>query len=168
MEPMQSDIGPKFRRINDEIRKTADADMQNMQLTMEQSHVLGFLRFRMDKKTSQKDIEEHLHVTHPTVNGLLKRLEEKGFIRMERDKADRRVKNVYLTGKENELFEEMQRKREKIEGRILAGFQEEEAERLREYLDRIIENLGAAEGNCHFPKRHTPLCSGKKEDDGYA
>lgn len=162
MKPEQSDIGPRFRRINDGIRRTADADMQSMQLTIAQSHVLWFLRF-MGRKVSQKDIEEHLHVTHPTVIGLLKRLEEKDFIRMERDETDRRMKNVYLTEKADALFEEMQQKREHIERQILEGFEAEEAERLREYLDRIIVNLGAEDADCRPP--HRPIHSFKEREE---
>ena len=143
MESKNQDLGPLFRQINDGLKRLLDNRLQDMQLTSAQIHVLGYLRCRRDmgQVTTQKDLENHLKVSHPTVVGIIHRLEEKGFLYSEIDTADRRMKNLYLTEQENEVFDEMERRREVAEASMLAGFTPGEREEIYQLLNRIIRNL---------------------------
>ncbi|HBT95888.1 MAG TPA: MarR family transcriptional regulator [Coriobacteriia bacterium] len=45
------------------------------------------------------ELGEHLHLDSGTLTPMLKRLEDKGFVRRERDKTDERAVNIILTDK---------------------------------------------------------------------
>ena len=61
--------------------------MQDMDLTAAQARIVGYL-FHHDMPPCARDLEEYFELSHPTVSGLLSRMEAKGFIRMEPDEKD--------------------------------------------------------------------------------
>lgn len=80
----------------------ADEDLKRHDLTLTQTRVLGFLA-EMGGQATQKEIEDDLQVSHPTVVGLVSRMEQKGFLTTRPDPMDRRNKLVELTEKAREL-----------------------------------------------------------------
>ena len=64
-------------------------------VTAHQAGVLGYLD--LEDPTMVGELAEHLGVTPSTMSLTLKRLEEAGYVRRDRDPADRRVANVRLT-----------------------------------------------------------------------
>ena len=55
--------------------------LEAMELTSAQGRIMGFLAHRT-QPPCPKDIEEEFRLTHPTVSGLLSRLEKKEFIQL--------------------------------------------------------------------------------------
>ena len=53
--------------------------LSSMDLTSAQGHLMGFLA-HSGKALCARDIEEAFHLSHPTVSGLLARLEKKEFL----------------------------------------------------------------------------------------
>ena len=58
--------------------------LENMELTAAQGHIMGFLAHRKEPPCP-RDIEEEFQLSHPTVSGLLSRLEKKGVIVHEKE-----------------------------------------------------------------------------------
>ena len=112
-----------------------------MDLTASQGHIIGFLIHRKDPPCS-RDIEDAFHLSHPTVSGLLSRLEKKGFIELLPDPNDRRCKRIYVLPKGRDCHETMHRIIQKHEARIVAGFSEEEKALFAQFLSRSIANMG--------------------------
>lgn len=137
----ERDIGLLLKQINKQIKKRFDKDLQEYDLTLSQSRVLFFLGFRKEEKTSLKDIEEHLQVTHPTVVGIVKRLEEKGFVITESDSADRRVKLVFITEKTKGMIQDIDKRGKMMDKKLLKGFSDQEIRELRRMLSIIEHNL---------------------------
>ena len=137
----ERDIGLLLKQINKQIKKRFDKDLQEYDLTLSQSRVLFFLGFREEEKTSLKDIEEHLRVTHPTVVGIVKRLEEKGFVITESDSADRRVKLVFITEKTKGMIQNIDKRGKMMDKKLLKGFSDQEIRELRRMLSIIEHNL---------------------------
>lgn len=137
----ERDIGLLLKQINKQIKKRFDKDLQEYDLTLSQSRVLFFLGFREEEKTSLKDIEEHLQVTHPTVVGIVKRLEEKGFVITEPDSADRRVKLVFITEKTKGMIQNIDKRGKIMDKKLLKGFSDQEIRELRRMLSIIEHNL---------------------------
>lgn len=135
------DIGSYIKVINDHLEKNCNNDLKRFDLTISQIRVLMFLNERNGRKTSQKDIEEYLEVTHPTVIGIIKRLESKGFIRSETDAKDRRIKNIYLTEKESQVRDHMERSRSEIEARLTSNMSAEQVDQLKSLLELVYQNL---------------------------
>lgn len=141
----ERDIGFLFKQINMQIKKGIDKALIEYDLTTSQSRVLFFIYFREKDKTSMKDIEEHLKVTHPTVIGIVKRLEEKGFVTTASDPEDRRVKLVTITQKTTKMIKKLDQGRRKMDEKLLKGFTEQETKELRRMLSMIEDNLREAD-----------------------
>ena len=88
------------------------------------------------------DIEEAFHLSHPTVSGLLSRLEKKEFLELRPDPEDRRCKRIYMLPKGKECIEVMDRTILDNEERFVRGFTKEEKEQFAAYLTRAIRNMG--------------------------
>ena len=124
-------------------------ELEEMELTSAQGHIMGFLAHRKNPPCP-KDIEEAFHLSHPTVSGLLSRLEKKGFVELRTDENDRRCKRIYVLPKGKECHETMHQIIESIENRLVSGFSPEEQQQFAAFLDRAIANLG---GDPH-PSKH--------------
>lgn len=112
-----------------------------MPLTAAQCRVVMYLESREGGPVSQREIEHFLGVTHTTARGLLRRLEEKGFVRTAFDDTDRRVKNAYLTKKSREVHEELSHYADELHEQMLKGISAEERKRLEELLEQIYHNI---------------------------
>ena len=90
----------------------------------------------------QNIVEAEFHLTHPTVSGLLSRLEQKGFIELRTDPEDRRCKRIYVLEKGVRCHELMHKTIGENEQRMLLGFTPEEQELFSDFLQRAIRNMG--------------------------
>ena len=97
---------------------------------------------RVPEPPCPRDIENEFHLSHPTVSGLLSRLEQKGFIELRTDENDRRSKRIYILPKGTECHDRMHRVIESNECRMVEGFTEAEKEQFAQLLTRAIRNMG--------------------------
>ena len=116
------------------------AALTSMDLTAAQGHIMGYVTHRQTPPCP-KDIEEAFQLSHPTVSGILSRLEQKGFIEILPDEADRRCKRIYLLPKAKELDETMHRTILETEEKLVQGFTEEERQQFAALLSRAIDNM---------------------------
>lgn len=99
---MNHGVGYQFKIIDEKIKVRADADLKRHGLTLTQTRVMGFLA-EMGGQATQKEIEEDFQVSHPTVVGLVSRMEQKGLVTTCPDLMDRRNKLVKLTERALEM-----------------------------------------------------------------
>ncbi len=102
------------------------------------------LLFSLIKKgdgVTQKEIREMLPISKATVSKIVKSLEEKGYLRKEKDREDKRATRIFLTEKREEMEDIIEEIDGKAEDVMLKGFDEEEIDQFREYLKRMIKNI---------------------------
>lgn len=116
--------------------------LASMDLTAAQGHIMGYLA-QCSRPPCSRDIEEAFHLSHPTVSGLLSRLEKKGFIEFRPDESDRRCKRIYVLPKGVQLHETMHRTIAANEARMVESFTPEEQTQFVSLLLRAISNMGA-------------------------
>lgn len=133
-------IGYFIKSINDRLKTKADSQLKIHDLTMTQGRVLGFIHSKNGQAT-QKEIAEHLQVAHPTVVGIVSRMEKNGFVSCRIDPVDRRSKIVCLTSKADIIGAELSATIEKNEAKMLTGLTEEDIGNLLKYLSTIYDNL---------------------------
>ena len=114
--------------------------LSQMDLTASQGRVMGYLAHR-EEPPCARDVEEAFQLTHPTVSGILSRLEKKEFIEFRPDEQDKRCKRIYILPKGDACHRHMHETMEGIEERMVRGFNEEEKALFREFLDRAIANM---------------------------
>ena len=136
----KKDVGYLIKNINDKLKVRADADLKRYNLTLTQSRVLAFLNSKGGQAT-QKEIEIFLEVSHPTVVGIVSRMEQNGYVSSWIDGNDKRNKNVRLTKQAETLGMDMENSIIANEQRMLASLSAHDVERLKEMLLVIYKNL---------------------------
>ncbi len=131
----------RFRTLDQAGKQRVDQQFNAMELTAMQSYVLRYLYDRRGEVVYPKDIEQRFRLTHPTVSGLLARLEAKGFITCTPDPDDRRCKRVAETEKAEQCRLAIRETFRELEQQTLRGFTPEETASLLSLLDRAIANL---------------------------
>ncbi|WP_055070248.1 MarR family winged helix-turn-helix transcriptional regulator [Clostridium massiliamazoniense] len=114
--------------------------VSGLDLTSSQCKILGFLHLNDGKEVNPIDIEREFKLKKPTVTGLLKRLEEKGFISLEHSSKDKRYKQIILTEKSREHHELMKKNILEVEEIMYKGITEKDKEEMKRILQIIIKN----------------------------
>jgi len=122
------------------------AALEQMELTAAQGHIMGYLA-RQETPPCPRDVELEFHLSHPTVSGILSRLEQKGFIALQTDPNDRRCKRIYIQPKGHQCHQTMYQTIQSIEGRLIQDFTPEEQRQFADYLRRAAANMGISP--CH-------------------
>lgn len=117
--------------------------LAKMELTASQGRIMGYLAHRSEP-TCAKDIEEAFQLSHPTISGILSRLEKKGFIRSIPDEQDRRCKRIIMLPKGRACNERIEQAIRENECRLVKDFTPQERETFSQLLDRAITNMGGA------------------------
>lgn len=112
-------------------------------LTGNQAQLLGTIR-KCRKEMDEvfpSTLEERMHVSRPTMSGLLKRLEAKGFIIFAPSSKDKRYKQVLLTEKAEAVNQRIGEKIFETERKMLEGISEEDVEIARTIVKKMIDNI---------------------------
>lgn len=136
---LKNDVGYLIKSINDKLKVRADAELKQYHLTISQSRVLVYLRSRGGQAT-QKEIETFLDVAHPTIVGLVSRMEQNGYVTCW-PCEDGRNKYVKLTPQAEAIDKDMRENMQANEQMLLAPLSPEERERLRDLLLTVAEHL---------------------------
>lgn len=132
--------GYLLKTITDVLARESNHMFKKQDLTWAQSRLLGFLS-RNGGECTQKAIEDFLEVSHPTVVGIVSRMEQNGFVTCRTDDSDRRNKIVSLTDKSIEVGKSILESLKEQDEAMFDGFSAEERKQLDEYLLRIYDNL---------------------------
>ena len=131
-----------------------DNALETMELTAAQGHIMAYLA-HSKKAPCPRDLEAEFQLTHPTVSGLLSRLEQKGFIALKIDPEDRRCKRIYVREKGLQCHELMHKTILENERRMTDGFTPEEKEVFSDLLQRAIRNMGGDPTPRRFKEEET-------------
>lgn len=130
-----------IKLIGDTIETKVNKRLKPHGITLSQERVLSYLHERKTEKTSQKDMEEYFQVTHPTIIGILKRLESKGLIYSEVDEIDKRVRNISLSPDFELKAGTLLSFQKEMEKQMLHDVSEVEEMLLREHLYKLLNNV---------------------------
>lgn len=134
-------ISGKIKYISDRIRQKGDNNLKDHGITLSQVRVLRFLNGN-GGSCSQKEIEDYLQVSHPTVAGLVSRMEQAGFLQTSVSATDKRNKVVSVTEKGRSLSADLCKYMVDIEQKMFVGLTDEQLQQLSDALNIIAANLG--------------------------
>lgn len=136
-------LGAIFKFIHLGAENYFNQNLQELNLTASQMHILIYLD-RCDaegKKVNQRDIEKHLHLSNPTITGLLQRLEAKGFVTRTVSETDGRNKEISQTDASRSIHAEMHRRLDIQNEKMVRGMTEEEIAELHRLLNIVLKNM---------------------------
>lgn len=136
----KNSIGGIIKYISDKVRQKADNNLKDHNVTLSQVRILNFL-WRQEGSCSQKQIENFLQVSHPTVVGLVSRMEQSGYIQTSVSPDDKRNKIVTVTDSGMSLACELCRYMEDIDKRMLVGLTDEQQAQLADMLYIVAQNF---------------------------
>lgn len=134
-------VGKLIKELNTSLENNFNKYFKKYKLTSSQMDILMFLFRNEDKIVNQRDIENYLGLTNPTIAGTLFRLEKKGFIRRKRGLEDKRYKEIYLTEKSRKLKYVIFEYIKNNDNKMFADISKEEKENLKNIIVKLIKNL---------------------------
>lgn len=137
---MKKDTAYLLKIINDSFHSKVDAQLRSRNMTASQSRVLFFIN-KSGGKTTQKKIEEFLEVSHPTVVGLLSRLQKSGYIECGFDEEHGKNKIVTATQKAHDFSKEMENFFHINNEKLVSGLSADEKTELERLLMVLYENV---------------------------
>lgn len=138
---MPRHLGYYIKIISKSIENDKNNDMKKYDLTSQQFNILMFLDRNKDMVIYQKDIEEYLKVTGATASGILKRLENNGFITRKISCHNSKYKEICRTYKSEQFIQDILFSIEKNEMKMFDGFSDDDIKVFENYLFRIIKNI---------------------------
>lgn len=127
-----------IKNIHDKFEAHGNNECQKVDLTLSQFRILVYLVTHTEKVVTQREIELDFKVSHPTINGILGRMEEKGLITTSLVKQGKQQKQVFLTEKGKETLKKVDKSRMEDTKALRELFSETELEQFSEYLSRML------------------------------
>ena len=138
---MEREIGFYLKKIFQMMKKNLNKDLEDIDLTGMQAHVLIYLYKNRKNIINQRDIEREFELTNPTVNGILNRLENKDFIKRVVSLNDARNKEIMITDKSISLIVEMKKKAKNMENKMTSGITKEELDTFYQVIKKMFNNV---------------------------
>lgn len=124
------------RQFSESLRQSGAEDLSAMQ-----GHIIGYLYYCQDRDVFQRDIEETFNITRSSVTGIVKLMEEKGYLTRQSVQGDARLKKLTLTPKGLEHHQRAMAAIEQVEDDAVRGFTPEEIDLFHTLCARIRTNL---------------------------
>ena len=152
--------GVRFSILHRAMKKQIDDYMSSEGLTGVQLFVLCELRKLEKSETreiNQRDLERATHLSHPTLNEIIKRLEAKGFVSCRVSTRDRRSKCIVSAPMAGEVFRCMDSLDRTVFDELCRGLSAEQISEFLKITDTMLKNA---------MDMHPAQCSGGKGCDG--
>lgn len=144
MESPASYLGPRikflslaFARKFLEIARAEGID----EVTIMHGQILGYLYHCRHKDIYQKDLEETFHISRSSVTGIVKLMEQKGYILRQSVPGDARLKKLSLTEPGTQACKEAMAAFRQVEALAAQGLTQEQLDTFFSLCDIIQNNL---------------------------
>lgn len=139
MEHAELSCGELLKRLNDLMKKRANQEFQEQDITFSQVKMLVRLYEMPEREMTLKELERYFGAAQATIAGIAVRLEKKGLIEGFADAEDKRIKHVRLTEAGYQLCLKMQAHMEESEQKFLAPLDETEQRELHRLLQKVYD-----------------------------
>lgn len=142
--PCNMPPGLRMAVISRAHRQGMDARFEAVGLTAAQVRVMrdiAELEQRGVPEINQKDLEKRAHVTHPTMTGLLHRLESKGFVRTMPSPTDRRYKKIVSTEKARQFHQQVASQDEAVFAALCQGLTQQDIDAFYHITEVMLSNI---------------------------
>lgn len=140
--------GMYFKRIHLDIEKEIHTKLSAYNLTKSQLDILNYLDQHPDQMTCQKDLQNYLHVSNATINGLVNRLEQNGYIYRITNSEDKRMVSIHPTEKANQIKDIFLTTIYNLEQKMMAHIAPDKQEELVNLLEQMIQNIESEDQPC--------------------
>lgn len=139
-EKTESVIPLLLLNISKRLKAKGDKDLEEWGLTLSQIRVLHVIGDH-GGSVAQKELERILEVSHPTVVGLVSRMQKNGFVNVSVDTKDHRNKIVSFADKAFRHKVSMRWKHLEMDEHLFRGMTEEEISQAEMLLRKMYRNV---------------------------
>lgn len=139
MRNKEYELARQVLTLANQILKSRNRHLKELNITAEQADSLTFFYFNDDKSIS--DLKEHLHISHQTARGIVKRLEEKELVKLSVSESDGRYKTVSLSEKGIHIAERLKQNGAHTGYRLLSEMTKAEQEQFSILIERALKNM---------------------------
>lgn len=115
--------------------------MKKFGLTARQSLIIAYLSTHKKDIVTQKTLEDHLHLTNPTITVMIKSMIDKGLIRRERLPDDGRKYRLHMTEKAKQVEQASRKASKDLDRSFYDGVSESDMKVFEGVLNKIMKNL---------------------------
>lgn len=141
MEVNRTVLIQENRQINIQLEQAGNRAMAQKGLTAIQAHILLYILDHSDRGISLTDIHREFGYSMAALSGLVKRLREKGYVRVEPCVRDDRRKLLFGTHKGEEVREFLDRTLIFAQDQLYRGFSAQELTELDRLQKKMLHNL---------------------------
>lgn len=134
-------IAIMLKRINTMIEKNVNNVLRDHNLTMTQMLALGYLSSSSTRCCTFMVLEEVLGISQPTCFGIIQRLEQKGYVRIEEHPESRKIKQIYITKQGDECFRLLNDEFVETCRKLFSGLTEIEKPQFIAFLRNILKGM---------------------------
>ena len=129
------------RRICIQMEQWANASLAHRELTAIQAQILLYILAPSDQGTSLTALHRDFGYSMAALSSMLKRLKEKGYVRVEHCAGDDRRKLLFATEKATQLQTFLSQTTGQIQHRLYDCFSQEELATLDRLQKKLLNNL---------------------------
>ena len=149
MEVNRSVLIQENRQINIQLEQSGNRAMAQKGLTAIQAHILLYILDHSDRGISLTDIHREFGYSMAALSGLVKRLREKGYVRVEPCVRDDRRKLLFGTRKGEEVRDFLDRTILRAQDQLYREFSAQELAELDRLQKKMLRNLsGLTQSDC--------------------
>ena len=138
---MRENICHEFRCVNNLIKQYMFcAEGEEFRPSFVQGGIIYLIK-KSSEPVYQRDIEKKFNIRRSTATGILQNMEKNGLVTREPSKEDARLKQITLTKKANDSFENFEKKSVETEKKMIEGISQEELNIFFNVLEKIKSNL---------------------------
>ncbi len=130
-----------IKQIHSELEKNANNALRQDDLTLSQVSVLVILEHAEGNQMELKQLEHSLHVAQSTAAGIVRRLEQKGFVEGFGSPEDKRIKMIRITPLGEEFYHKSEVNRQKAEVSLTSSLTETERAILVSLLQKVRDSF---------------------------
>lgn len=134
-------LGHQIKLLSNAYEQAVNRNCELSGLTGSQAFLIAYLLKNQEKPIYAKTLEREFHLKHPTICGILQRLEGKGFITFSTDETDRRCRRIIPTAKAINTHLQATQRLDTVDRQIIHGFTQEEVDQFYSYLTRAVSNI---------------------------
>ena len=132
--------GLLFKQLSIAFENNLQREAGRYGLTPAQASILIYLE-AADHPVNQRELEYYFKLSNPTVTGLMKRMESKGFINRVANPEDGRSKYIELTPKALEVSSSVRSNLLALESHMMQDLSSEEEAVFHELLVRVLKRI---------------------------
>lgn len=132
--------GILFKQLSIAFENNLQRSAAQYGLTPSQASIIIYLE-SADHPVNQRELEVYYKLSNPTVTGLMKRMEAKGFIERIANPEDGRSKYIQLTPKALEVCSSVSQSMQNLEREMLQDLSPEEEELFHDMLMRVLKRI---------------------------